>query len=321
MNKNIGYYALGLCSLALATFAVMQDSKIEKQQKYTKVLTEKVVRQDRSIKDLEMIVDRYREENGVLVDSILELNGEIRELNLTIIEQDNIIKSLDRKLNKSLRKFDALEKQISLLESKEQDYSIEIARLEADKTQILNVQETTGNELAIAEERKARLEKAEVENYNLIQDKKKRLVIDEIVNNTIINMLSVRVGSKPKLGNLNKIKKNSSKWMYSSFEFIMTHPSDQKLIENEQFVLKIIDKDTGKILPYLEENPSFPESVEGTNGKNFRFTNNPIEVLHINTQKKEGKNYEARIYLVKNGEEYLLANSHRMIVNNRKVIN
>lgn len=321
MNKNIGYYALGLCSLALATFAIMQDSKIEKQQKYTKVLTEKVIRQDRSIKDLERIIDRYREENGILVDSILELNGEIRELNLTIIEQDNIIKSLDRKLNKSLRKFDELEKQISLLESKEQDYSVEIARLEADKTQILNVQETTGNELAIAEEKKARLEKAEVENYNLIQEKKKRLVIDEIVNNTIINMLSVRVGSKPKVGNLNKIKKNSSKWMYSSFEFVMTHPGDQKLIENEQFVLKIIDKDTGKILPYLEENPSYPGSVEGTNGKKFRFTSNPIEVLHINTQKKQGKNYEARMYLVKNGEEYLLANSHRMIVNKRKVIN
>ena len=320
LNKNLGYYAFGLCSIALSIFAVLQSNLIEEQQVRTEKLVKKVKRQDRSIKDLERIVDRYREENEMLVDSILELNGEVRDLNMVIAEQDNIINSLEKKLNKKMRSFEKLEQKIAELEAEKQDNSMEIARIEAEKTQLLAEYEDLEVEKKIAEDRKATLEISEVKNLDLIKDKQKRLVIDDITNNTVINFQTVKVGSKPKRANLKKIKKGSDKWMYTKINFVMTHGKDSKLIANEQFVLKIIDTETNKIVPYLEENPSYPESEAGTMGKKFSFKNNPIEVLHINTQKKNSKNYEARIYFVHEGAEYLLANSHRVLVSNGKVI-
>ena len=321
LNKNVGYYAFGLCSIALAAFAILQNNLIEKQQVKTEKLVKKVARQDRSIKDLERIIERYREENEMLVDSILELNGVVRDLNLVIAEQDNIINSLEKKLNKKLRSFEKLEKKIAELEAREQDHSMEIARMEAEKTQLLAEYEDLEIEKKIAMDKMAHLEITEVKNLDLIEDKKKRLVVDDITNNTIINFQSVKVGTKPGTSNLRKVRKGTDKWMYTTVEFVMTHGKNSELIKNEQFVLKVIDTESNKVLPYLEENPSYPESKAGTMGKTFKFNSNPIEVLHINTQAKTGKDYEIRIYFMHEGEEYLLANSHRVLVSNGKVIN
>jgi transcriptional regulator of aromatic amino acid metabolism len=270
---------------------------------------------------LEAIIERYRAENEFLVDSILDLNSEIRELNLVIIEQDNIIKSLKNKLNTKLRDFNELEGKIAELRGLTNDQSIQIASLEAEKTRILKELEEMESLKGVAENRKSQLEIVEVQSLELIKEKKKRLAIEDITNNTVVNYLSVKIGSKPKKGNISKVKDGSGKWMYTDFEFVMAHGKDTEMLKNENFVLKIIDTDINKVLPYLEENPSYPESQAGTSGINFSFNNNTINVLHINTQLKNGKNYEARIYYVKNGEEYLLANSHRLLVSNGKVVN
>jgi len=266
------------------------------------------------------IIDKYQIENEILVDSILYLNETIQDYVLRIEEQDKIISTLNRKLNKSLRSFQSLENQIIELEQEKMDNSIVIAQMEEQKNKILQEYSETKLQAEIHEETKAKLEQATYDNIDMVVAEQKREVIQEIAQNTMVNFTSVKMGRKPNRANTRKIEGNN-KWNYTTFKFSMSHGFDNAKLLDEQFIMKIIDMDTGEIMPYIEGNKRYPESDSETTGKTFVFSDNPVEVLHINLQPKTGSNYEARIYLVKDGEEFLLANSHRTLVSNGKAKN
>lgn len=320
MNKSIGYVAFGLCSLVLASFAVFQSNMLEKLNDRNKTFKSEINRKDNSIRNLEGVVERFEEENEELIDSIFVLNDQIRDLNLRIQEQDQIIKTLRNRLNGTTNKFKELENQIVILENSNQDRAVEIQKLEEEKTNILAELQILAVQEEIHMERKEKLEATTLENMALVKEKKRELAIEDITMNTTVTYSKMLLSKKPNQGNLKKIKEGSDKWVYSTFEIELNHPSGEELLLDQQFVLKIIDTDTQEILPYLEYNPAFPEGTEGITGAFFRFKGNPEQILHINTQAKSGQNYEAKVFVVKDGKEFLLFNSHRAIVHEGKVL-
>ena len=319
-KSTIGYISFGVCCLILAGFSIFLTTKLTDYQVHIEEQGVKLGQQNNSISNLEGIVDRYQVENEILVDSILYLNESINEYIMRIEEQDKIINTLNRKLNKSLRGFQSLENQIATLEQEKKDNSMVIAQMEEQKNMLLQEYSETKVQAELHEETKAKLEQATYDKIDLVVAEQKREVIQEIAQNTLVNFTSVKIGKKPGRANTRKIVGNN-KWNYTTFKFSMSHGFESQKLIDEQFILKIVDMDTGEVLPYNEGNNQFPESDAETAGKTFSFTDNPVEVLHVNLQPKTGKNYEARIYLIKEGEEFLLANSHRTLVANGKAKN
>ncbi len=319
-KSTIGYISFGTCCLILAGFSIFLTTKLTDYQGHIEEQVIKLDQQDNSISNLEGIIDRYQVENEILVDSILYLNEAINEYVMRIEEQDKIINTLNRKLNKSLRSFQSLEEQISSLEQEKKDNSMVIAQMEEQKNILLQEYSETKLQAEMHEETKAKLEQTTYEKIDLVVAEQKREVIQEIAQNTLVSFNSVKIGKKPGRSNTRKIAGNN-KWNYTTFKFSMSHGFENQKLMDERFILKIFDMDSGEVLPYNEGNNRFPESDAETSGKIFSFTDNPVEVLHVNLQPKTGKNYEARIYLIKEGEEYLLANSHRTLVANGKAKN
>lgn len=319
-KSTIGYISFGVCCLILAGFSIFLTTKLTDYQVHIEEQGIKLGQQGNSINNLEGIVDRYQVENEILVDSILYLNETIVEYVQRIDEQDKIISTLNRKLNKSLRSFESLESQIASLEQEKIDNSVVIAQMEEQKNVLLQQYSETKVQAEMHEETKAKLEQATYDKIDLVVAEQKREVIQEIAQNTMVNFTSVKIGKKPGRANTRKIEGNN-KWNYTTFKFSMSHGFDNQKLMDEQFILKIIDMDTGEILPYNEGNNQFPDSDIETTGKTFSFIDNPVELLHINLQPKTGSNYEARIYLIKDGEEHLLANSHKTLVTNGKAKN
>lgn len=319
-KSTIGYISFGVCCVILAGFSIFLTTKLTDYQEHISDQGIKLGQQSNSIGNLEGIIDKYQIENELLVDSILILNESINDYILRIDEQDKIIATLERKLNKSLRKFQSLEREISVLEQEKIDNSVLIASIEAEKNRVLQEYSETKVQADMQVETKTKLEQAAAENIEMVVAEQKRMVIDEIVQNTTVDFSSVKIGKKPGRKNTRKIE-GKNKWNYTTFEFSMAHGFDNTKIMDEQFILKIVDTNTGEVLPYNESNVQFPDESEGTTGATFRFVDNPVSVLHVNLQPKTGKNYEARIYLVREGKEYLLANSHRTLVKNGKALN
>ncbi len=57
----------------------------------------------------------------------------------------------------------------------------------------------------------------------------------------------------------------------------------------------------------------------GAIGYKFKYNGNPVSVRYINTQPKEGSNYEIRLVYLKNGLTFKLTNGAKTIVEAGKV--
>jgi len=225
-NSTIGYISFGVCCVILAGFSIFLTTKLTDYQVHMKDQGVRLEQQDNSINNLEAIVDRYQIENEILVDSILFLNEAINEYILQIEEQDKIISTLNRKLNKSLRSFQSLESEIAKLEKEKIDNSMVIAQMEEQKNKLLQEYSETKVQAEMHEETKAKLEQATYDKIDLVVAEQKREVIGEIAQNTMVNFTSVKMGRKPSRANTRKIA-GKNKWNYSTFKFSMSHGFDK----------------------------------------------------------------------------------------------
>ncbi len=315
MNKTIGYIAIGICSLILASFAVVQQIAIDKLDAKLEEKETALKQKGKSLSMEMQTSDRLRSENSLLIDSINVLNVKINDLNILVEQQEAIIKKLDGKINRRENKFEELEKKISWLEKDQIKNAARIKELEAEKTDLLKQIEDFSNKKAqlerqLEEDKKLRME------AQLAQDElqKKNLV----THGTWVTYHEIDLRKKPHRGDISKISDSGENWKYTAFNFSLGHHDNAVLLDQE-FVLKIVDTDTGEILPLIETNPLFPENESKLEGRFFRYQDNPIELMYVNTQEKRSKNYEVRIYYVNaNGQHQLLENSKRPIVKSGK---
>ncbi len=117
---------------------------------------------------------------------------------------------------------------------------------------------------------------------------------------------------------LKSVKKNENDWRYTFIDFDLDN-TDSEAIMDEYFVLQVFDLDNNAVVPFNEKNMAFPNSEMGAIGYKFKYDGKPVSVRYINTQSKEGGNYEIRLVYLKNGLTFELANGKKKIVEAGKV--
>ena len=257
-----------------------------------------------------------RETIDVLRDSVAELNVEINKLKRTIQKKNKTIKSITAKLKDIENQYDSIKLEIAELVRKDQIDRNLISSLEADKAElrkeIANLAVQKEQEVVSRQETEAELLDRQISEARFRR-------ITNLVNNTQVRFNKI-ILSKNRFGKpISKIKKENSKWKYTVAEFFLEH-DDLKLLLDEQFLVKIVNSDTGEVLSYIESNPNFPNSEIDSKGVEFKFDGNMLEVSYYNNQEKSGDNYEIQIFYLTEGEEYLLLNGAKKFIQNRKVV-
>ncbi|GEM_PF-5326542 len=143
--------------------------------------------------------------------------------------------------------------------------------------------------------------------------------LENIRTKTAVKYSSISLRNREGSNELKSVKKNENDWRYTFIDFDLENV-DKEAIRDETFVLQVYDLDNNVVVPFNEKNMAFPNSDMGAIGYKFKYDGKPVSVRYINTQPKEGSNYELRlIYLNKKGLTFPLANGTKRIVDSGKV--
>jgi len=109
-------------------------------------------------------------------------------------------------------------------------------------------------------------------------------------------------------------------WRHTTIEFFMNH-NDNKVLLDEQFMVKIVDIDHQTDVEFIQPNPLTPKENSTLNGAPFFFDGNLVEINHVNPQPKQGKNFEIQVfYKTDDGEEYLLLDGVKQFIRDGNVV-
>ena len=244
---------------------------------------------------------RLSRQNSTLLDSVKSLKGRVRKLNKTIQAQASLMVVNEAKMEKLQQESKELVERVSMmkgdrnadkgiivdLDKKRQALDKEIGELFVENEK-LEVEALDGTkELA-----KVRKE---------ADDKERILEIVEAVKVDFKNIYPRRDETRR--------ARNVKQWRLTLVDMeLMTE--DANLITGETFIVKILDKDTGKIMPPRESSGG----ANDTQGEIFVFKGNPVpNISYSNYQEKTGENYLLQVFYVKDGKSYPLKNGSKDI--------
>jgi len=324
MTKAVPYILGSVFILGLTVVMLKQNGIIGKQDKTIKVQAEQILELDQKFTKEESAKLSAIAENSVLIDVVEELKTENQQLikenadlKKKIKSQDKIIKGFQTKLNQAKIQYADLNERIKTLQVLDDANQAEInALLDQKKLAAQSL-----NEITIE---KKKQEKEKVQNEKLLMEQqiqaRKNERIRDIVENTVVHFKSVSAHKDQYGKSIGKLKSKKNNWYYTNFTFDLMHP-DQSLLLDELFIIKIVDKNTHKVLSYVEANPNFPESNIDTKGVLFKYAGDNTELKYYNNELKAGENFEVQLlYVTEDGREHLLANGSRQFIENRKVL-
>lgn len=302
--------------LTLTAFVVKQTSTISgmnttisEQKIDLKKVSKELRTKTRTNQQLEQEVE-------VLLDSIAALHTQIAELESKVEQQGAQLNELRKRITRRENKIKKLKKDIELLTRKNGNNSQKIKELEAAKKKLRAEIEA----LMVNKDEVKEAHQGAKEAVKEIKQRSTELnVVRDLINNTTVRFERITLRQKEHRNDLKKLKYNDKRWKYTLIDFYVEHENPKALLD-ATLLVKILDLDTGKVLPFNENNPNYPDSYQGASGIPFTYTGNKAEIVYYNNQKKQSMNYEVRIYLVKDGKEYPLKNGKEMIVEQGKVL-
>lgn len=328
-NNNLPLILVGILLLGAVIFSFRQCGTITSleetvQQQTTQIsdlennLQEETQSKNVAIETSEELQEanvQLTEEKAVLNKEISKLKKEIKNLKLRIKAQTeslvDVRTRLKEKENKILqlesdmvglnRKKRADRKKIEALEAEKKTLNAGITQLNEEKLTILSDKDSLVNQM---------IEKQDVEEIY-----KEKM---EIIENTTVNFQSIIPREKENGNPIKRIKKGN--WNYTDVEFSMYH-DEMILIQEENFVLKILDAQTRQPLPLRQSNPKFPDSEKNAKALPFVFGENPMTMQHYNNENKKGNSYEIGIFYVVDGKEFLLRHGVVRFAQNGRFIN
>lgn len=141
--------------------------------------------------------------------------------------------------------------------------------------------------------------------------------LKNLLTKTTVKFPTVSLKNRENGNELKKIKDDG--WRFTFIDFDLEN-LDREAILDETFILQVFDLDHQVVVPYNEKNPAYPESEMGAIGYKFKYDGKPVSVRYINTQKKEGENYEIRLIYTKGDLTFKVANGSMKIVENGQVV-
>ena len=160
---------------------------------------------------------------------------------------------------------------------------------------------------------------AEIQAEAQIQKTKELNELRRVLTSTIVNFQKVNLLKKPNGKILKKVKFRDNNWKYTSIQFSLDNPN-KDLIQKYQYVVKILDLDTGMTVPHNENNKQFPNGEGNTDGFVIDYDGNLADILYFNNTNKESQNYELRVYVRMNGKDLPLTKGKCPLVEHGKTV-
>ncbi len=323
IQKNSLRWAFGaLLAISLIAFTVSQQDKIREQAEYLLQFQNRVTSLEALLETetaasqtLRTENETLKQENLVLRDSINLLGEQVGKLQAKLRRHLATIKGIRDELAKKEVELQRLKSELADAYAKGKSASDRAEKLEAD------IQKVEEQKTVLAEMKKDEVDqgnRAEDDVLRTEMELTRQKKINDVTNNTKIAYKSVDC-SKTRTGKpIQKLEEDGTNWVYTSLQFDMEN-TDQMLLADEYFILRIVNTDTGEELPYLESNPAFAGSDSETKGFAFQWNGNPTKLVYINMQAKTGQNFDLRLYFLSDEKEYLIQNSQRALIRNGKV--
>ena len=244
---------------------------------------------------------RLTRQNAMLRDSVKSLNLKVKKLNKTIQEQASLIAVNEARMKKLQKESKDLVERVSMmkddrnadkqiivdLDKKRQALDKEIGDLFVENEK-LETQALDGTK--------------ELAKLTKQSDDKERIL--DIVESVKVNFKNIY----PRRDESRRAR-NIKQWKLTLVDMeLMT--DDVNLITGETFIVKILDKESGKVMPPREASGGSND----TQGETFVFKGNPVpNISYSNYQEKTGKNYLLQVFYVKDGKNYPLKNGSKDI--------
>jgi|GEM_PF-2608898 len=316
MTRKLTLFAALITSITLLAFVVALSDTVEDQKQTIYVQSKNLHKATNRIKVISVENEELESQLQQLRDSIQLLNGKLLQLEERLAKQEGTIKELKGKINRRENKIASLKKEIAHLSRKNGNFAKKIKKLEAEKKELrmeleqLSVQKEDAE--VVTNELKQKHMETVLKNQKVNQTA-------NIVRNTRVRFDRILLRSRDNRGDLRRLKYEDKRWKYTKLDFFLEHPNRQLLLD-EDFLVQIVDLDTGKILPFNESNPVYPASKQGSNGFKVTFDGNMVEATYFNSQKKQSMNYEVRIYYYRDGIAYPLQDGRKRIVQNGNIL-
>ena len=313
-----------ILAVSLAAFVISQQDTIFEQTQRLMHYQERIGNLETDLVTANTEISSLKEENeqlqfinGMLRDSINVLERTVVGLKNMLTRAQKTITNLEKELAEKKSEIKTLRAQAAALSTKtdaasvakKQEVEAAIAQKETNVEQITTL---------IKEEEKV----ADLSDNEIITAELKALrlaQIESVSKNTQVHYKKVEChlqrASKP----LSRLDDDGTNWVFTSFEFDLLHPERERIFE-EAFRLRIVDADTNEEVAFLESNPAYSGGGQReTKGFDFQWKQNPQQAVYINMQAKKGKNYNAKLYYLNDGEEFLLQQSVLPIVKDGKM--
>jgi Na+/phosphate symporter len=298
IEKLPGIFAV-VVILSMMAFVGMQSDKIEELEYYL----------DETTIDLEATASQL----DVTEIQLDEAKDTIIDLRRKIVRLNGVISNMDKEISEYKESLKNLRARISKLKNKVESYSGEITALQQEKNanwqrinDLLREKEQTENEIASLRIKEETIEevKQEVELEAAIKVEKNKELneLRRILTSTIVNFQRVIVLKKEDGIPMKKVKRNNKNWNYTHIQFSLDN-ANSALLSKYQFVVKILDLDTGMTMPHNENNQQFPDGANNTDGYVLNYDGNLADILYFNNTKRESQNYEVRVYVRLNGND------------------
>ncbi len=328
-------------ALTLACLVVYQSDVINDLRNLLQTTNEKLL-QTRDLLDRE--VQRNEELEGqvfILSDSIVLLNARIEDFKVEINRLKSKVQKLSGRIQQQEDKVKQLTAAINRLKSENVAKDARVARLEQERNQLLISMETADKErmkmqqqisklrgeLGMTNEQAAELNETK-QSLNEEPAAPMTGIEDEKVEHapqkklaSILGFTEVQFGEIVVKEDQNgpALKRAGNNWQYVLLNFVLNH-QDPEVLVGEEFLVQVYDLDQHKVVPFNEFNPEYPDSPVGNKGFAFVYRGQPVGIRYFNSQKKESKNYELRLYYYKDGMIYQLRNNRVKIIERGKVV-
>ncbi|MBI5915474.1 MAG: hypothetical protein HY842_08860 [Bacteroidetes bacterium] len=286
-------------------------------------------------------------ENQQLKQKIEEQKATILNLNQSIKKQEDRVAKLTTEINRLEDTGRHNEKKINELAQERDKLLVEMEQLDRDREALKKSNEEKDR---IAAENKEKIQKwnskmeaadpapvmppapiinqspvepatqsgpqVSAEMENAIKNRQQER-LKNVLTKTTVRFSTVSLKNRENGNELKKIKEDG--WRFTFIDFDLEN-IDRESIIDETFILQVFDLDHQVVVPYNEKNPTYPESEMGAIGYKFKYDGKPVSVRYINTQKKEGGNYEIRLIYTKGDLTFKVANGSMKIVENGQVV-
>ena len=319
MSPSLKILVSATAVIGLLTVTAFQQSNILSYKEVISFQSNKLEEQAIIIDDQIVEIDELTVNNTLLLeelnlvrDSISILQNDLTILKDTYQKSKKSIKAIEDELDVRQQELDFIKKELikkKSKSSKEAALKEKVAMLEEQLEQLNYLQKKETEEFVEVENK---IEEVEVVVTKKEATAEKMAKLKAILENTIIDFHGISLRTERDGDHISKLRKNGKNWKYTFINFDIQNAMPGYLVGAE-FEWRITDMDTGMPISYIESNKIYPDAKD-TKGLFFIYQGYAEEAVFINTQPKEGANYELKLFYLEDGNEFYVNGSSRPIV-------